>query len=49
MGNVFKVIIVVVLLFMAFGFIYKILFKLGVLALLILAGLYLYKKVFASK
>lgn len=47
-GNVFKVIIVIILLFFVFGFVFRVLFKLGLLALLILGILYLFKKVFAG-
>lgn len=49
MGNIFKIVIVAIVLFFAFGFVYRVLFKLGILALIILAGFYLYKQVFAKK
>jgi len=49
LGNVFKALIVIVILFFAFGFIFRVLFKIGLLVVLVLGILYLYKKVFSSK
>ncbi len=47
-SDVFKVMIVLILLAFVGGFIFRVLFKLGILALIILAGMYLFKKVFGS-
>ncbi|MEL7145608.1 MAG: hypothetical protein AAFO69_04510 [Bacteroidota bacterium] len=49
MGNLFKVVLILILVFFAFGFIYRVLFKLGVLALVILIGYYIYQQSFAKK
>ena len=48
MGNIFNILIVLVLLIFVGGFVFQVLFKLGLLALVVLAGLYLFKKVFGS-
>ena len=47
-GDVFNVLIVLVILAFVGGFIFRVLFKLGMLALMVLAGLYLFKKVFGN-
>lgn len=49
MVNMFKIAVILILMFFVFGFVYKILFKLGMLALLVLAVLYLFNRVFARK
>ena len=49
LGNIFKGILIIMVLFFVFGFFFRILFKLGILALIILGVLYLYKKVFGKK
>lgn len=48
LGNVFKGMIIIIILFFAFGFVFRVLFKLGLLALLVLGIMYLFKKVFAD-
>lgn len=48
LGNVFKGMVVIILLFFVFGFVFRVLFKLGLLALLVLGIMYFFKKVFKS-
>ena len=48
LGNVFKGMIVIIILFFAFGFVFRVLFKLGLLALLVLGIMYLFKKIFTG-
>ena len=48
-ADIFKILAVLVLLVLAGGFIFRILFKLGILALIVLGILYLFTKVFGKR
>lgn len=45
-SDAIKIAIVLIILFFIGGFLFKILFKIGILALIVLGALYLFKKVF---
>lgn len=45
-SDVFKIAIVLIILFFIGGFLFKVLYKIGLLALIVLGILYLFKKVF---
>jgi hypothetical protein len=45
-GDVLKIAIVLIVLFFVGGFLFSILFKIGILALIVLGVLYLFKRVF---
>ncbi len=47
-ADIFKIMIVLIILVLAGGFIFRILFKLGLLALLVLGILYLFNRVFGK-
>lgn len=44
--DIIKIVIVLIVLFFIGGFLFKVLFKIGMLALIVLGVLYLFKKVF---